>query len=1142
MKTGVIGLFGLLGALGPATAESLVEGRVRLPSGAPVPGAQVLLFDLTDLRAAPLVVATDGSGHFTLPSGILGGSALPDRFELGANYPNPFNPSTVIPYQLPASMQVRLEVFNSLGQRVATLVDGERPAGFHTASWDATDARGQAVAAGVYLCRLNGDGVQATRSMLLIDGQAGTASAGPSGPAPAEEEAEAMAPVYGLTVSGPGLVPYVDPAFRVGTGMAPLEMVVEAPGSSPRAKMASSDRILGDVDNTGQVDFFDALLVALYSLNPTVVMPNHGDISLGDVNADGQVDLSDAWVIAAWLNDPSDPVLPAGIGEPVGAALASLSPDPSTVRFADDGGWHRFTVEAGEPVSVVANPEGTARRLEITTRSGRGNFCPAEADDDVSRDDGQTLYLSGCSEGAATVELRRASDGMVLRTYTFEVTGIPSDLIVEAVSVSNSTLTPGQAFTLSATVRNQGTSGAEATTLRWYRSTNRTISTRDTEAGSQAVGALAAEGTGAESISLTAPSTEGTWYYGACVESLPSERGGNNCSPGVQVTVDAADATPVSIPDANLRAGIEGALGKASGGSITVHELKALNSLNADNAANGPGIRDLTGLESASNLNNLSLRHNTISDLSPLSALTNLNSLDLTEIHGSQVPGADRHSPLNLSPLSGLTNLTNLNLSANKISDLSALSGLTNLTDLDLSAIHVIWDELNPPAPLDLSPLSGLTNLTRLNLAHNSISDLSRLTGLINLTNLNLSNNQVSDLGPLAANAGVGRGDIVDVRGNRLNAVSMATHVPALHARGVSVLLDEVDEVVVFADPQIYGDNVFVLPVSEDLAAGNLPLKDYVARFYEHFIDEEFDFLMFIPNLAADQYDPGVNITAYYAGVMNDVQGIGRSTYSDGSWGSAGKLQGVINFGGNSINPSDSESSILSAGPTLHELMHRWANYIVPSYAYGGHWGFSSADGNIGGFDIADWVDHGGGHYSAGRFSPGGVADNIKPYSPIELYLAGFIPPEEVPDLWVAEDGEWLRDGEGRIVKADNGDPVFSASRVTTYTLEDIVAEHGPRAPNYLQAQKDFRAAAILLISDDYPATRAILETISRDVSWFSHPGDDESHRYNFYEATGGRGTMAMDGLSQFRDRGRAKRVVPSSFGTPSPPIVDHWE
>ena len=173
MKTAVICLLGLVGSWGHAAAESRVEGRVRLDSGPPVPGAQVLLFDLTDLRAPPLAAITDRSGRFTLPLATLA-EALPERFHLGANYPNPFNPSTLIPYQLPASMHVRLEVFNILGQRVATLVDLEQPAGFHTASWDATDAAGEAVGTGVYLYRLSGDGVQATRSMLLIDGQAGT--------------------------------------------------------------------------------------------------------------------------------------------------------------------------------------------------------------------------------------------------------------------------------------------------------------------------------------------------------------------------------------------------------------------------------------------------------------------------------------------------------------------------------------------------------------------------------------------------------------------------------------------------------------------------------------------------------------------------------------------------------------------------------------------------------------------------------------------------------------------------------------------------------------------------------------------------------------------------------------------------------
>ena len=1057
MKAAIGWLIGLVFIVS-ASAEPLFEGQVRLESGEPVADAQVRIFDLSDLRQGAIARAmTDGTGYFALPLAALGGRALPERFALGPNYPNPFNPSTIIPYQLAASSQVRLEVFNLLGQRITTLVDGERAAGFHTATWHATDGAGRAAGAGVYIYRMTVGVENQTGRMVLLDGQAGLAAGGAASVMPGAAgiggSDGADAQVYGLIVSGSGLVPYVDSSFRVESGMAPVELVVSS-GQYSAGKATDDDCAFCDLFGT--------------------------------------------------FNDQQE-----------------------------------------------------------------------EEEDETPEEEEETDSTS--SEGGP-------------------------DLIVQSPSVSAVMLTPGQEFTLNVTVHNQGDGQAAATMLHYYRSNNATITSSDTEVGTDEIGALDASATHAASIALTAPtsvSAEVGIYYGACVASVRGESNtDNNCSPAVKITVsgqespeeeeteeateEEGDDTPVTIPDANLRAAIAAALGKARGAPITVTEIKTLNSLDASNFTNGLGIRDLTGLESATNLieldlpyntisdlsplsgltnlTNLNLRYNTISDLSPLSGLTNLTNLDLTEVKGSLVQGADRYSPLDLSPLSDLANLTNLDLGQNKISDLSPLAGLTNLTNLNLASIHVIWDESNPPPPLDLSPLSGLTNLTNLSLAYNNISDISALSGLINLINLDLSQNKIadisalagltelrevflsvnniSDLAPLAANTGLGSGDIVDVKTNPLNDASIITHISAFQARGVRVSFDEV---IALTDPQIYNDNVFVLPVIENLAAGNLPLKNYTARFYEHFNDE-FDFLMFVPNLASGQHDPGVDVAAYYAGVKNNVQGIGTSIFSDGSWGSAGKLQGVINFGSNSIySISDRGQSIVSEGPTLHELMHRWANFIVPS-SYGSHWGFSSANGNIGGFDIADLVDHGSGRYSAGNLTVAGVADNVKPYSPIELYLAGFIPPEEVPDLWVAEDGQWLLDGEDRIVRADDGDLIFSTSRVTTYTIEDIIAKHRPRVPDHSQAQKDFRAAVILLISEDYPATREVLETVSRDVSWFSHAGDDESHRYNFYEATRGKGTMAMDGLSQFKSRASAKRLVPSSFGTPPPPIVDHWE
>ena len=124
------------------------------------------------------------------------------------------------------------------------------------------------------------------------------------------------------------------------------------------------------------------------------------------------------------------------------------------------------------------------------------------------------------------------------------------DLEVQSPSVNDSSLDTGDSFTLSATVRNDGDGAAAATTLRYYRSTDGTITTSDTSVGTDAVGALSASGTSAESISLTAPASAGRHYYGACVDAVAGESSTtNNCSSSVQVTVSAAPSGPDLHPD-----------------------------------------------------------------------------------------------------------------------------------------------------------------------------------------------------------------------------------------------------------------------------------------------------------------------------------------------------------------------------------------------------------------------------------------------------------------------------------------------------------------------------------------------------------------------------------------------------------------
>ncbi|HMB97673.1 MAG TPA: carbohydrate binding domain-containing protein [Balneolaceae bacterium] len=87
----------------------------------------------------------------------------PNQFSLDQNFPNPFNPTTNITFTIPQSSDVKLEVFNALGQKVATLVNGSRNAGSHTITFDASR-----FASGVYLYRLtSGNCVQINKMLLL---------------------------------------------------------------------------------------------------------------------------------------------------------------------------------------------------------------------------------------------------------------------------------------------------------------------------------------------------------------------------------------------------------------------------------------------------------------------------------------------------------------------------------------------------------------------------------------------------------------------------------------------------------------------------------------------------------------------------------------------------------------------------------------------------------------------------------------------------------------------------------------------------------------------------------------------------------------------------------------------------------------
>jgi len=105
---------------------------------------------------------------FDTATGTEADGTLPAAFNLQQNYPNPFNPETVLRFDLPASAQVRLAVYDLLGREVKVLLSGSLPAGAHAVRWDGRDASGRTAASGVYLYRLVAGSFTQTRHMTLL--------------------------------------------------------------------------------------------------------------------------------------------------------------------------------------------------------------------------------------------------------------------------------------------------------------------------------------------------------------------------------------------------------------------------------------------------------------------------------------------------------------------------------------------------------------------------------------------------------------------------------------------------------------------------------------------------------------------------------------------------------------------------------------------------------------------------------------------------------------------------------------------------------------------------------------------------------------------------------------------------------------
>jgi 3-phytase len=127
-------------------------------------GRRFHIYDWADFAQDDLGICVNGS-----PTAVEEDESafLPSRIELEQNYPNPFNPSTTISYHLTNSTEGTLAIYNLRGELVRTLAAGALAAGSHRVVWNGVDENGQAVASGIYIYRLQADGVVASRKLVF---------------------------------------------------------------------------------------------------------------------------------------------------------------------------------------------------------------------------------------------------------------------------------------------------------------------------------------------------------------------------------------------------------------------------------------------------------------------------------------------------------------------------------------------------------------------------------------------------------------------------------------------------------------------------------------------------------------------------------------------------------------------------------------------------------------------------------------------------------------------------------------------------------------------------------------------------------------------------------------------------------------
>ena len=318
-------------------------------------------------------------------------------------------------------------------------------------------------------------------------------------------------------------------------------------------------------------------LTATQQVRVTVPQPNRAPRRVGSIPAQ-TISVGGRGTVNAsqYFSDPDgDALTYSAVSSNSGVARASVSGSTVTITGAGAGSA-TITVTARDPGGLSATqqarvtvsqgnraprPQGTIPSKTINADGSAGvnasqyfsdpdgdalTYSATSSNSSVARASvsGSWVTVMGVSAGSATITVTARDPGGLSATQRFSVTvrsaGAP-DLQVPTVTPTSVTGSPGDTVWATFTLRNSGSAASAATTVRVLISSDANISESDAEIDDFQIRALNAEETLTRQLGLILAVTEGTGYWGICIEAVPGESNtGNNCSQGVRVTVRAS--------------------------------------------------------------------------------------------------------------------------------------------------------------------------------------------------------------------------------------------------------------------------------------------------------------------------------------------------------------------------------------------------------------------------------------------------------------------------------------------------------------------------------------------------------------------------------------------------------------------------